>query len=664
MHTSRAALAFLAVLVSSGAPALRVEAQCQPFGGTCNGQPCCPPNGGPSQFVTAVGAANEGEVHGHLAVADLGLAGGKSVIFGTKAGKLYVIRASDGALATGFPVTLPADLVSSPAIGDLTGDGIPEIVIGYGSAAEPTKAGGFRAYRRDGSLLWQRVTMDFDPYNGTLTDGVPGTAAIGDLDGNGSIEVAIGALDARVYVVEGATGNDRAGWPQFVRDTIFSSPVLHDLDSDGSKEVIIGVDAHLEGAPHNTPDGGCLRVFRANGNAYPGFPVCVDQIMASAPSVGDIDGDGKPEIVIGTGRFWQNRLKRLYAFKCDGTQLAGWPVTTDGYVERSPALADITGDGILDVIATDAVGEQPAPPTTYNVYAFTGAGTQLWKRTPKDYFGVTFSAGDPIVADVVGDANLEILVPTNGEMAVFSNTGTQLSDDGGHQAGKFSFFGTGTMTGAFLDTDGKLYAMTPSPFPSFTSATLNVWQAKVPAAGGRPWPAFRREVARNGLFPGTPACVAGGGPPTVNGITPSCASTTGGRVVTITGSNFVAGATVTLLGTPCTVGTLSATQITCTTTARTPPLTYSGLGNVVVTNPGNQVGTLTNAFSFALRGDANNNGALTGADSFYLNLAVFLGGSPTASLCNGDSNGNGAQTAADSFHLNLYIFLGGSAPPP
>lgn len=134
--------------------------------------------------------------------------------------------------------------------------------------------------------------------------------------------------------------------------------------------------------------------------------------------------------------------------------------------------------------------------------------------------------------------------------------------------------------------------------------------------------------------------------------------------MTITGSNFVAGATVTLLGSPCTAGTLSATQITCTTTARMPPLTYSGLGNVVVTNPGNQVGTLTNAFSFALRGDANNNGALTGADSFYLNLAVFLGGSPTASLCNGDSNGNGAQTAADSFHLNLYIFLGGSAPPP
>jgi hypothetical protein len=291
MHISRAALSFLAFLTVVGAPALRLEAQCQPFGGTCVGQPCCPPGGAPSQFVTAVGAANEGEVHGHLAVADLGLAGGKSVIFGTKAGKLYSSGPATSAAAVSRD---PACGPPSSSIGDLTGDGIPEIVIGFGSAAETTKAGGFRAYRRDGSLLWQRVTMDFDPYNGTLADGVPGTAAIGDLDGNGSIEVALGALDARVYVVEGATGNDRAGWPQFVRDTIFSSPVLHDLDADGSKEVIIGVDAHLEGAPHNTPDGGCLRVFRANGSAYPGFPVCVDQIMASAPSVGDIDGDASP----------------------------------------------------------------------------------------------------------------------------------------------------------------------------------------------------------------------------------------------------------------------------------------------------------------------------------------------------------------------------------
>ena len=39
---------------------------------------------------------------------------------------------------------------------------------------------------------------------------------------------------------------------------------------------------------------------------------------------------------------------------------------------------------------------------------------------------------------------------------------------------------------------------------------------------------------------------------------------------------------------------------------------------------------------------------VTGADTFYLNLAIFLGGTPPLTLCNGDANGSGATTAAIS----------------
>lgn len=150
--------------------------------------------------------------------------------------------------------------------------------------------------------------------------------------------------------------------------------------------------------------------------------------------------------------------------------------------------------------------------------------------------------------------------------------------------------------------------------------------------------------------------------PTVTAISPSCASTTGGRAVTITGTNFTAGATVSLDGTAATVTNVTPTTITATVGSR--PAAPKDLGDVVVTNPNSQFGTLSNAFTYALRGDANNNGALTGADSFYLNLAIFLGGTPVASLCNGDANGNNSITAADSFYLNIHIFLGGAPPGP
>ncbi len=157
--------------------------------------------------------------------------------------------------------------------------------------------------------------------------------------------------------------------------------------------------------------------------------------------------------------------------------------------------------------------------------------------------------------------------------------------------------------------------------------------------------------------------VGGGGPaPTVSSTSPSCANVTGGRSILVNGTGFQMGATVSLLGTACTVTNFSTTQLTCTTGARA--AASATLGNVVVTNPDLQAGTLTNGFTYAVRGDANNNGSITPADSIYLNLAIFLGGNPVSNLCQGDVNSNNAITPADSIFLNLFVFLGGSTPGP
>ncbi|MBL8113454.1 MAG: IPT/TIG domain-containing protein [Acidobacteria bacterium] len=149
---------------------------------------------------------------------------------------------------------------------------------------------------------------------------------------------------------------------------------------------------------------------------------------------------------------------------------------------------------------------------------------------------------------------------------------------------------------------------------------------------------------------------------TVSSISKPCASTTGGLPLTIQGAGFQAGATVTLVGTPAVVNNVTPTQISVTTAARMP--TTPALGDVVVTNPDLTTGTLPNGFTYALRGDANGNGAVTGADTFFLNLAIFLGGAQPPGLCSGDANSSGAITGADAFFMNLYIFLGGTAPGP
>ncbi|PYP89132.1 MAG: hypothetical protein DMF61_03970 [Blastocatellia bacterium AA13] len=89
--------------------------------------------------------------------------------------------------------------------------------------------------------------------------------------------------------------------------------------------------------------------------------------------------------------------------------------------------------------------------------------------------------------------------------------------------------------------------------------------------------------------------VAPSGPaPTVTAASPSSGPTNGGTAITLTGTNFASGATVTIGGTAATnVAVTNATTITATTPAHT-----AGAVNVVVTNTDGQSGTLTNGFTY------------------------------------------------------------------
>ena len=80
----------------------------------------------------------------------------------------------------------------------------------------------------------------------------------------------------------------------------------------------------------------------------------------------------------------------------------------------------------------------------------------------------------------------------------------------------------------------------------------------------------------------------------VTGVSPAVGPVGGGTLVTITGSNFQDGATVSIGGVSCTPVTfVSSTQLTCATGAGT-----AGAQDVVVTNADSEVSTLTGAFTY------------------------------------------------------------------
>src|SRR6185436_18697026 len=101
--------------------------------------------------------------------------------------------------------------------------------------------------------------------------------------------------------------------------------------------------------------------------------------------------------------------------------------------------------------------------------------------------------------------------------------------------------------------------------------------------------------AQSGTLPNGFTYVTPAPAPSVTAITPVSGPAAGGTHVTITGANFVGGATVSIGAVPAaSVTVVNATTITATTGPHAPALV-----NVVVTNPDGQSVTLPSAFSYA-----------------------------------------------------------------
>ncbi len=412
-------------------------------------------------------------------------------------------------------------------MGDVDGDGKPDVVVAWGTLPQGANPpGGFAVYKNPGAgnawsstPLWQRATRDIlpGPPDG-VADGAVSTPAIGDVDGDGKNEVVIASLDEHIYVVDGATGANKIGWPVWAGDTIYSSPALADLDGDGKLEVIVGVDAHflVGGEPPGvivppSPNGGFLLALNSNGALLPGFPIWHDQVIASAPVVGDIDGDGRPEIVFGTGSFYSvpQSSHLVYAVHCDGSTVTGWPVGVDGQVMTAPALGDLDNDGVVDVVVTD---DNTGPSHLFHVYAFKGTGAPVagWTASGKVVRGTSgesLSAGDPVIADVLAGgpgSGKEVLVPQNSEIVVFDAAGTQLTKNGS-TSGVFSLNGQGPVTGVAVDVNGVTVEIVTTSGTASTTI-VSAWKGSG-STTQVPWGMFHRDAAGTGRTPNPGVCV-------------------------------------------------------------------------------------------------------------------------------------------------------------
>ena len=173
-------------------------------------------------------------------------------------------------------------------------------------------------------------------------------------------------------------------------------------------------------------------------------------------------------------------------------------------------------------------------------------------------------------------------------------TVTSISPTSGTTAGgtAVSITGTGFLAGATV----KLGGTSATGVTVVNSATITATSAAHTA--GAVSVVVTNTDAQSGALNNGYTYTSPNPAPTVTSISPTSGSTAGGTAVSITGTGFLAGATVKLGGTAAT----GVTVVNSTTITATSPAHAAGAVNVVVTNTDAQSGTLTNGYTYTTSG--------------------------------------------------------------
>lgn len=467
------------------------------------------------------------------ALVDLAGTGTLDVVVGALDGKLYAVRGTDGSTVPNWPQPTSNRINSSPSVGDVTGDGRPEIFVGSGIDGERT--GALYSFTDDGRVRFRAALPDPDFPNGAA---VRSTPALGDINRDGVVDATVGSLGVRsLWSFRGTDGASLTGRELFYwDDTIFSSPALADVNGDGATDVVVGGDSSP--GPPIDHRGGMVRAIAGDGHQL--WEFLTDDIIRSSPAIGDIDGDGKPEVVFGAGDFWHGSDATAVFALDAATGALKWRRETDGVTDSSPALADINGDGTLDV-AIGTFDSAALGKSGGTVFALKGTDGSDLPGFPQASGGGAILGGIT-TADVDGDGAQDLFVPTGAYIAVFSGkSGAKLFN---LAEGKGVAFQNSPAI-ADVDGNGRLDVIGAG---TRTDGTGVVYRWELPAGarlGALGWHQFRKDGRRTGSWTmgvpdaGTfPYSRVAGADRFATAVALSTGASSGGTVYVATGASF------------------------------------------------------------------------------------------------------------------------------